>query len=135
MLAKIDLIGRLLGEGERDQGPAESGRESRRGRGENLLVAIGASAGGPAALATVLGGLPREFPAGVVIIQHVDEQFAAGMARWLNESSKLPVRVAREGDAITAGTVLLAGTGDHLTLKGDGRLGYTPNPRDHVLFV
>jgi two-component system response regulator WspF len=132
LLAKIELIGRLLGERDRDRGPSGSGGVNRRAPEKTLMVAIGASAGGPAALATVLGGLPKEFPAAVVLIQHVDEQFAAGMATWLSGSSKLPVRVAREGDSITVGTVLLAGTGDHLTVKGDGRLGYTPNPRDHV---
>jgi two-component system, chemotaxis family, response regulator WspF len=132
LLAKIELIGRLLGVRDRDQGPAEFGLENGRASEKTLLVAIGASAGGPAALATVLGGLPKEFPAAVVVIQHVDEQFAAGMAAWLSGSSRLPVRVAREGDSISVGTVSLAGTGDHLTVKGDGRLGYTPNPRDQI---
>src|SRR4029453_10356947 len=123
LLAKIELIGRLLGERCRDEGVTESGAESRGAREKTLLVAIGASAGGPAALATVLGGLPEEFPAGVVLIQHVDEQFAAGMATWLSGSSRLPVRVAREGDSVTVGTVLLAGSADHLTLGGGRRLG------------
>jgi chemotaxis response regulator CheB len=132
LLAKIALIGRLLGERDEDEGHGESGAGRRRAGEKTVLVAIGASAGGPAALATVLGGLPREFPAAVVLIQHVDEQFAAGMATWLSGSSKLPVRLAREGDAVTVGTVLLAGTGDHLTLKRDGLLGYTPSPREHV---
>jgi chemotaxis response regulator CheB len=132
LLAKIDLIGRLLGERDRDRRPTDPGPERGRAPGKSLLVAIGASAGGPAALAAVLGGLPEEFPAAVVVIQHVDAQFAPGMAAWLSASSRLPVRVAREGDSVSAGTVLLAGTGDHLTLKGDGRLGYTPNPRDQV---
>jgi chemotaxis response regulator CheB len=127
LLAKIDLIGRLLS--EKNLEPVA--RPPRESRGELQLVAIGASAGGPAALATVLGGLPVDFPAAVVVIQHVDEQFAAGMAAWLGQSSRLPVRVAREGDRPAAGTVLLAGTGDHLILKSADRLGYTPDPRDY----
>jgi two-component system response regulator WspF len=99
---------------------------------ENRLVAIGASAGGPAALAKVLSDLPKDFPAAIVIIQHVDAQFSAGMADWLSHKSCLPVRVAKEGERPTIGSVLLAGTSDHLTLTAAGRLAYTPEPRDYV---
>jgi two-component system, chemotaxis family, response regulator WspF len=133
LLAKIDAIARLIsdragGWQRTDQGE-KSARLTRRGR---QLVAIGASAGGPAALSTLLRGLPRDFPAAIVVIQHVDEHFAAGMADWLNKHSALPVRLAAECDCPTVGTVLLAGTNDHLTLTAIGGLGYTPDPRDYV---
>jgi chemotaxis response regulator CheB len=98
-------------------------------RGERL-VAIGASAGGPAALTTVLSALPKDFGAAVVIVQHVDERFALGLADWLNCNSALPVRVAKEGDRPAAGTVLLAGTNDHLRFTSSHRLGYTSEPRE-----
>ena len=104
----------------RPQEPAYNGR----------MVAIGASAGGPAALAQVLSGLPKEFPAAVIVVQHVDEKFASGMAEWLNQISPLPVRVAKEGDRPVIGGVLLAGTGDHLALKTADKLGYSPDPKD-----
>jgi chemotaxis response regulator CheB len=94
------------------------------------LVAIGASAGGPMALARLLSGLPKKFPAAIVIIQHVDERFAMGMAEWLNRGSPLPVRVAKEGERPSAGTALLAGTNDHLTFKAADRIGYTAEPRE-----
>ena len=96
------------------------------------LVAIGASAGGPGALATVLGGLPKNFRAALVIIQHIDNIFVNGMAEWLNQYSVIPVRVAREGDRLEAGVVLLAGAGEHLVLKKPNQLGYTSEPRDNV---
>ena len=130
LLAKIDGIGKLIAE---DSGPRRtSAREvvsltSRRG-----LVAIGTSAGGPAALAQVLRGLRPDFRAAVVIVQHIDEQFASGMAKWLGEHCALPVRLAREGDAPTRGTVLLAGTSDHLVFKAVDRLGYTAEPSNHA---
>ena len=54
------------------------------------------------------------------------------MADWLSQQSALPVRVADEGDRPAVGTVLLAGTSDHLTLKTADRLGYTPEPRDYA---
>jgi len=96
------------------------------------LVVIGASAGGPAALTAVLSGLPKGFPAAVVIIQHVDARFAQGMADWLSRNSALPVRVAKEGDHPTAGTVLLAGTNDHLRFISAERIGYTSEPREQA---
>ena len=96
------------------------------------LVVIGASAGGPGALATVLGGLPENFRAALVIIQHIDEMFVNGLAQWLNQYSVIPVRLAREGDRLQAGVVLLAGAGQHLVLKKSNQLGYTSVPRDNI---
>lgn len=132
LLAKIETISKLI----RDKSGSNAAMERAVGQrspshGERL-VAIGASAGGPAALTTLLRGLPRDFPAAIVIIQHVDEQFAAGMAEWLSLSSALPVRVAQEGERPEAGIVLLAGTNDHLTLKAPDYLGYTPKPVDYA---
>jgi two-component system response regulator WspF len=129
-LAKIDTIARLVGDGAKSGSPITLGRASPTSR--QALVAIGASAGGPAALATLLQGLPRNFPAALVIIQHVDERFVAGLAEWLRRHSALPVRLAEEGDRPLPGTVLLAGTGDHLALKAADRLGYTAEPHDYA---
>jgi two-component system response regulator WspF len=95
-----------------------------------LLIAIGASAGGPAALAKILSQLPVDFPAAVVIIQHVDLHFAEGLATWLDCQTPLPVRLAREGDQPQAGAVLLAGTEHHLVFTTRTRLGYTRKPVD-----
>jgi two-component system response regulator WspF len=94
------------------------------------LVAIGASTGGPAALACVLSGLPAHFPAAVVIIQHVDVQFAAGLADWLQAQTALPVRLAQEGCQLEVGSVWLAGTNDHMVLTPQHTLSYTAEPRD-----
>jgi two-component system response regulator WspF len=105
--------------------PAAAPVPARVARG---LVAVGASAGGPAALRALLSGLPADFPAAVIIIQHLDQRFAPGLVAWLSEFSTLPMRLAREGDVPEAGLVLLAGTNDHLVLKSPARLGYTAEP-------
>lgn len=130
LLAKIATIGKLIGNGIGRSSVLKPMRTAPSSR--KALVAIGASAGGPAALAVVLAGLPQNFPAAVVIVQHVDQRFAAGMADWLGQQSALPVRLAENGDHLSPGTVLLAGTGDHLTMKTPDRLGYTPEPRDYA---
>jgi two-component system response regulator WspF len=95
------------------------------------LLALGASTGGPEALAQVLGGLPAGFPAAVVIAQHIAAAFAPGLASWLQGRTVLPVRVARAGDEPRPGEVLLAATDDHLVLRPDRRLAYTPDPADY----
>lgn len=94
------------------------------------LIAIGASAGGPAALAEILGALPRNFATPIVIVQHVDAEFAPSMASWLNEQSKVPVRLARQEDHLQSGCALIAGTDQHLVFTNSRTLGYTPHPRE-----
>jgi two-component system, chemotaxis family, response regulator WspF len=95
------------------------------------LIAIGASAGGPAALAAILGGLPHDFPGAIVIVQHVDPQFVPMMADWLSQQSGLAVRIAKQGDRPQANTALIAATHDHLVFVNSQSLGYSPEPRDY----
>jgi chemotaxis response regulator CheB len=94
------------------------------------LVAIGASAGGPSALASVLSRLPKDFPAAIVVVQHVDPQFSNGLVNWLGQHTKLPLRLARHGDEPPPGTVLLAGTEYHLAFISPGKIGYTAQPEN-----
>jgi two-component system, chemotaxis family, response regulator WspF len=132
LLRKLDTIDSLVCTSRFIPGATGFGDITSTLRLKPRLVAIGASAGGPGALAILLSSMPRDFPAGIVIVQHVDKQFAVGMAAWLSHESLLPVRIAAEGDRILPGTVLLAATNDHLSLKGSDRLGYTAEPVDCV---
>ena len=95
------------------------------------LIAIGSSTGGPKALADILSKLPKDLNAAIAIVQHVDAQFSAGLVDWLNQQATLPVKVAVPGDRFERGTVLVAGTNDHLYVKPDLSLGYTPDPIDY----
>jgi len=97
----------------------------------NKLVVIGASAGGPAALATILRMLPADFPAALIIVQHIDAGFATGMVGWLQHQSGLTVRIAQENDQPQIGTILMAGTNQHLLFKNHDKLGYAAqSPED-----
>jgi two-component system response regulator WspF len=132
LLRKMDTIGTLVATPRFIPGTDSVGDTTSILRLKPRLVAIGASAGGPGALANVLGSIPGDFPAAIVIVQHVDREFAVGMAAWLSQESLIPVRVAEEGDRIVPGTVLLAATNDHLSLKGSDRLGYSAAPVEYV---
>src|SRR5712664_533800 len=115
LLAKISTIRKLVG-GTGARKPATTIVAHTRPfpPDEEILVAVGASAGGPAALAKMLADLPTDFPASVVIVQHVDDQFVQGLAEWLDYQSSIRVRLAREGDRPQPGAVLLAGGEQHL---------------------
>jgi two-component system response regulator WspF len=129
---KINNIGRA---GSQDDSYKRSVQDARKestvpADAGNCLVGIGASSGGPAALATILSGLPRDFPASVIIVQHVDAQFVPSLGVWLNQTSAIHVRVARDGDKPQPNTALIAGTNDHLLFVNPHSLGYNPEPRD-----
>ena len=131
LLVKIQIINRLIS-GARSGRIPLSPRQSTTPPPvpQRQLVAIGASAGGPAALARVLSHLPANFPAPVVVVQHVDSRFAESLAAWLGGKTRLNVRLAQEGDRPQAGTVLLAGLENHLVFISPNRLGYTSQPMD-----
>ena len=92
------------------------------------LILIGASAGGPAALAELLGSLPGEFAAGIVLAQHLDARFADEFIRWLQKQTPLRVRRARQDDTVEAGTILVSSENRNLVFQESGRLGYTHEP-------
>lgn len=96
------------------------------------LVAIGASAGGPAALVTLLKDLPRDMNAAFVIVQHIESIFARNLAQWLNEQCSLTVKIAQSGDVPEPGVVLIAGTEDHLVLTPKIQLEYIREPTDYA---
>src|ERR1700722_586089 len=130
LLGKIQTITRLIGnKSDKNTALVPPQQPPPQGRRMQLLV-IGASAGGPAAVAKVLSKLPADFSAAVIVIQHVDSQFADGLASWLGYQTPLPVRLAKEGDHPQPGTVLLAGTRNHLIFSGPGTLGYSSSPVD-----
>lgn len=95
------------------------------------IVAIGASTGGPQALAQILAQLPPQFPAVVLVVQHVDEQFTPGLAAWLRTSCALQVCIARDGETLHPAGVWIAGTSDDL-IHDSGRLKYMPAKKDAI---
>lgn len=121
---------------------AQVGRKSRSGlhpalpsalppsKPAPLLVAVGASTGGPTAVCDLLAELPADFPGAVLLVNHLGADFLPGLAEWAARKCRLPVRLARPGERPAAGLVLLAGRDEHLVLWPDGTLGYTPDPAD-----
>ena len=94
----------------------------------NDLLLIGASAGGPAALASIIAKLPSGFRAAVVIAQHVDSVFIPTFVKWLSGQTTLHVRVAHENDGPKPGSILIADTRQQVVFRDRDHLGYRPYP-------
>lgn len=86
------------------------------------IVGIGASTGGPLVLQEILSGLPREFSAPLVVVQHIARGFLPGMVEWLNQTTGLRVQVAAHGALPMAGHAYIAPDDFHLGVSSGGRL-------------
>jgi two-component system chemotaxis response regulator CheB len=109
------------------RGLREHSSLSPRAAGPVELVVVGASLGGPRALAAILGRLPASFPAPLAVVQHIAEGFTEGLARWLDQETELEVAEARDGEPLRSGRVLLAPSGRHL-LVGEGAVHLSDAP-------
>ena len=94
-------------------------------------IGIAASTGGPPALATLLGRLPRSFNPSILIAQHIAQGFGEGLLRWLARGCSHPVRRARDGERCAPGSIYLPPDGCDLRLElpegspgGGPQLGY-----------
>ncbi|MEO1386305.1 MAG: chemotaxis-specific protein-glutamate methyltransferase CheB [Cyanobacteria bacterium J06634_6] len=125
LLTKMATVSAFIGKSiRRSSRYRESERESAVSHRPRPLIVIGASTGGPKAIAQIVSHLPATLSAGVVVIQHIDQQFSSGFADWLNIQSQLPVRIAKAGEHIQPGQILVAGTNEHLVMKRDRTLAY-----------
>lgn len=96
------------------------------------VVGIAASTGGPPALASILGKLPRDLPVCVLVAQHMANGFVAGLHRWLLEVSAIPVQIGKDGTMVERGTVVLAPDGCDMELTIGGALRVVPSTSHHT---
>jgi two-component system, chemotaxis family, protein-glutamate methylesterase/glutaminase len=97
------------------------------------IVALASSAGGLTALSQVLSGLPDDFPASVVIVQHLDPRHRSLMADILSRRTRLQVSQAREGDCLAAGHVYIAPPDRHLLVIPGGTLSLSLSELVHFV--
>ncbi|MES2128071.1 MAG: chemotaxis-specific protein-glutamate methyltransferase CheB [Pseudomonadota bacterium] len=136
LLNKIKTIGKLVRASS--QGQSSHGGNGHALPGErashqaSMLLAIGASTGGPLAIARVLAGWIPPPETAIVVVQHIDEAFAPTFCKWLGEQLPIPVKVIDDGDLLEPGCVQVAKTNDHLVLNARHRLHYEESPRDYA---
>lgn len=117
--------------------PTSSISSRKKIKGTIRLVAIGASTGGPVAVSEIITRLPANFPAPVIVAQHMPENFTKAFAERLDRQSAVTVKEAVDGDVLKAGVVYIAPGGKQLMLDksarslkilaGDERLTYKPS--------
>ena len=110
-----------------------AGIVSREPRGPFEIVALAASAGGLHALSYVLGGLPSEFPAFIVVVQHLDPRHRSLMADILSRRTGLAVTEAKQGDVLERGKAFIAPPNRHLLVNLDGILSLTQTELVHFV--
>jgi two-component system, chemotaxis family, response regulator WspF len=98
----------------------------------DTLVAIGASTGGPMAVVRILAGWTPPPNCAVVVVQHIDENFADHFAKWLSEQLAAPVHAIEGRMPLQGGAVLVAKSNDHLVLDEKYQLGYDANPKEYA---
>lgn len=92
-------------------------------------IVIGASAGGMDAIKSILMPLQEEFPASILIVQHLSPHSDGYMARHLNELCKINVKEADEKENILPGNVYIAPSNYHLLVEKDETLSLTVDPK------
>jgi two-component system response regulator WspF len=124
LLAKIRTIGKLV-KGRPAPVPLSSPQVAR-------LVAIGASTGGPVALARLFADWRPPPDTAAVVVQHLDAGFSAQLVKWLGEQTAAKVVAIADGDRLEGGVVQLAATDNHLRLAPGHRLRYDAHPHDEI---
>ncbi|MBE0647401.1 MAG: chemotaxis-specific protein-glutamate methyltransferase CheB [Bacteroidales bacterium] len=138
-LSEVRVIRRHGGESrpvqklDKTQECDEPNHTDERKRTDSRIVAIGASAGGPAALQIIIRSLPPNFPAPILIVQHIDKGFAEGFAHWLCSLSKIPVVIPKDGEALLPGHIYLASGDHHLGVKKEGIASISSASPEHGL--
>ena len=95
------------------------------------VVVIASSTGGPQVVHKLASELPKEFPAPILLVQHINAAFTDSLSGWLQSSSKLRVKIAADGDPMTPGSLLIAPSNQHLVVASRGKVGLrTAPPRD-----
>jgi len=97
------------------------------------VVALAASAGGLNALSHVLAALPADFPAALVVVQHLDPRHRSLMADILSRRTALPVMQAAEGAALRVGCAYIAPPNRHLLVNPDRTLSLTQTELVHFV--
>ena len=101
------------------------------------VVVLGASTGGPATVMRLAPGFTRDFPAAVILVQHMPASFTSQYALQLAEFTSIRVKEAEANEALQPGTLYICPGGQHLRLNPAGRVeldsrsgridGYLPN--------
>ena len=93
------------------------------------VVVIGASTGAPRVITNILREIPKDVPAGFLIVQHMSKEFITSFAERLDEVSQIHVREAHENDLVQEGVALLAPGDMHMEVTLNHRIKLNQGPK------
>lgn len=141
----------LLGNGDKDtDADRENGRQVEKENGKKgvsnqeteekshslipfPVVAVAASAGGIKAISELLSALPKDFPAAIAIVQHLDPKHPSLLAEILDRRTSLAVKQAEVGEQMRPGTIYIAPPNHHLLIDPDATLSLTQTKLVHFV--
>jgi len=126
LMAEVKLVRRRQARPAQAFGPQPDAL--RMPRRPAKVVAIASSTGGPAALAAILSSLQGGMSAPILVVQHITVGFHQGLAEWLDSVSPLSVRLARDGQPLRGGEVLIAPPDSHLGVTTLGTVALSASP-------
>jgi two-component system, chemotaxis family, protein-glutamate methylesterase/glutaminase len=97
------------------------------------IIAIGASTGGPIALQIILSRLPGDLPVPVLIVQHIAKGFVKGFHEWLSATSGIKLKIAEDGELISAGIGYIAPDGFQMGMSKGGKIILSDSPPENGL--
>ena len=120
LLSGIKVIRHPLAKLEKNARAVEAPAVVKKALPLKRIVAIATSTGGPQALASILVKLPKSFPWGILIVQHIAKGFDRGLAEWLGKSCELKIKLAESKEDIKAGTAYIAPNDFQMKVKERG---------------
>lgn len=132
LMRKLEGIARILGLNKEIHRDEPHQVKTKSTKPNTPLLLIGASTGGPAALVKIFKALSSNNPFAAVVIQHIDDKFAPGMATWLQEQTSVPVQLLQHEMHPIPGTIFLASQRSHVVVTNTKLLDYTTHPTNQV---
>jgi len=124
-LSKVKVITHILAKLERDK---ISNSLISKTKNMQKIVGIVTSTGGPQALQYILQKLPHGLNFPILIVQHISDGFAEGLAEWLRNTSLMNVKIAEHNEKINNNNIYIAPTGFQMKVAKDGIIKLTDDP-------
>ena len=99
----------------------------------NRVIAIASSMGGIEALKKVVSTLPSDFPAAIILVQHLSPQHESYLAEIIGRDTELRVRQAKEGMVLCAGNIYVTPPNKHLIINSNETLSLSDEPKEHFV--
>lgn len=97
------------------------------------VIAIGASTGGPMVLQMIFSRLPEDLPVPVLIVQHIAKGFVKGLQEWLSATSGIKLKIAEDGESISAGIGYIAPDNFHMGVSRGSKINLSDQPPENGL--